>query len=243
MRIALLSDIHGNLVALDAVLARLEVARVDRIVCLGDVAIFGPQPTETLARVRRLQCPVVMGNTDAWALTPAPHPARNEETTYYNAVEAWGAQQLDDGDRGFIRTFEDTLDLSLPDGRLLRCYHGSPASYHEAILATTAEETLNRHFADPRLVVAAGGHTHIAMIRRHRHLLVVNPGSVGLPYEKSADGKRDRNPGWAEYALVDASADELHVTLHRTPIDVDRLLSVAQKSGMPHVRWWSRDWG
>lgn len=68
MRIALLSDIHGNLFALEAMLAMLTRETIDQIVCLGDVAMFGPQPCAVLARMQTVACPVVMGNTDAWAL-------------------------------------------------------------------------------------------------------------------------------------------------------------------------------
>jgi predicted phosphodiesterase len=64
MRIALIADIHGNVVALDEVLAELEEKAVDQIVCLGDVAAGGPRPVETLERLRELDCPVVMGNAD-----------------------------------------------------------------------------------------------------------------------------------------------------------------------------------
>ena len=67
MRVAVLSDLHGNPFALDAVLADLEPRSVDEIVCLGDVAI-GPFPNETVARLRELGCPAVMGNWDTWFL-------------------------------------------------------------------------------------------------------------------------------------------------------------------------------
>ena len=72
MRVALLADIHGNGFALDAVVDALATEAVDQIVCLGDVAIFGPQPREVLNLIRSLKCPVIMGNTDAWALAPKP---------------------------------------------------------------------------------------------------------------------------------------------------------------------------
>ena len=65
MRIGLISDIHGNLFALEAVLAELARERLDDLVCLGDVAALGPEPVGVLARLRTAQCSVVMGNTDA----------------------------------------------------------------------------------------------------------------------------------------------------------------------------------
>ena len=68
MRIGLIADIHGNKLALDTVLAQLDHRAVDSIVCLGDVAMLGPQPAESIATLQALQIPVVMGNTDAWFL-------------------------------------------------------------------------------------------------------------------------------------------------------------------------------
>ncbi len=69
-KIAIFSDIHGNLPALEAVLAAVAGEGVERLVCLGDLATLGPQPHEVIARVRALGCPVVMGNTDATLLSP-----------------------------------------------------------------------------------------------------------------------------------------------------------------------------
>ncbi len=70
MRIALISDIHGNAVALDIVLDALKKQQVDSIICLGDVAASGPQPCQVIERLRAIGCPVVMGNTDDWLLQP-----------------------------------------------------------------------------------------------------------------------------------------------------------------------------
>jgi putative phosphoesterase len=72
VRVALIADIHGNLVALDAVLADLAGESIDRLVCLGDVAATGPQPREVVARLRGLGCPVVMGNADAFLASFQP---------------------------------------------------------------------------------------------------------------------------------------------------------------------------
>ena len=70
MRIALISDIHGNLTALEAALAEIDRHKVDRIICLGDVALDGPQPTAVIRRLREQGIPVIKGNTDDWLLHP-----------------------------------------------------------------------------------------------------------------------------------------------------------------------------
>ncbi len=252
MRIALISDIHGNLCALEAVLATLAQESVDQIVCLGDVAIFGPQPRETLARLQMLGCPVVMGNTDAWALDPQPHPVRNEQSAFFNAIELWGAHQLTEADRTYIRTFLPVVPLAVDDQLGLLCYHGSPKSYHDIIVATTPDDAVGALLGEQPAQVLAGGHTHAQFVRRYRDKLLLNPGSVGLPYETLMDGT-DRNPPWAEYALVEwtagnlsvgnLSVGNLEVTLRRVPYPIEPLLATVKASGMPHGDWWSKDWG
>lgn len=241
MRIALIADLHGNLTALEAVLAELNNDSIDQIVCLGDVAIFGPQPGETLARLRDLGCQVVMGNTDAWALDPQPHPVRNEDTVYFNAIELWGAAQLSDADRAFIRTFRSTVSVDLGHGTTLLCYHGSPRSYHDSIVATTPDEELARYFGDAPATILAGGHTHLPFARRFLQSIVLNPGSVGLPYERLPGGGA-RNPPWAEYAILTVNGTTVRVELRRTPVDMAQVAQAVQRSGMPHAGWWLADW-
>jgi putative phosphoesterase len=242
MRIALISDIHGNLVALNAVLDALETEAIDQIVCLGDVAIFGPQPREALNTLRQLGCPMVMGNTDAWALRPKVHPVRNENSVRFNDIEFWGAMQLTQADRAFIRAFQETLVLDLGDGAMLLCYHGSPRSFDEGITATTREETLHTLFSGWQTRVMAGGHTHAPMIRPYQNRLVVNPGSVGLPYITLPDGQ-SRNPPWAEYMVLTWQEGHLQADLHRALIDIGQLAHSVAEAGMPHGAWWLKDWG
>lgn len=240
MRVAILADIHGNLTAFDAVLQALAQEHVDQMVCLGDVAIFGPQPQATLQRLQTLGCPVVMGNTDAWALAPTPHPWRNEETPRFNDIELWGAQQLTAAALTFIRTFQPTVALDLGETTLL-CYHGSPRSYHDPIVATTTDIELAPLLGDTTAHLLAGGHTHQPYVRRYRNQWLLNPGSVGLPFEHLPDGAV-RNPPWAEYALVTQSAQQSSIELRQVPYDLDALIAAVHNSAMPHADWWLGDW-
>jgi putative phosphoesterase len=241
MRIGLLSDIHGNLPAFAAVLAELQQESLDQLVCLGDVAIFGPQPRETLAALHTLACPLVMGNTDAWALDPQPHPERDADSAKFNAVELWGAAQLSADDRTFIRTFQPAVTIELGEGMALLCYHGSPRSYHDPIRATTPEDELAGYLGGARAMILAGGHTHEPFVRRFRDQIVLNPGSVGLPFE-TLSGGRTRNPPWAEYAILEVDDGNVRLQLRRTPVDVGAICRAAQQSGMPFFDWWLADW-
>ncbi len=87
MRIALISDIHGNFVALQTVLADIEHEHIDQIVCLGDVTADGPQPVETIRRIQDLGCPVVRGNTDEWFFVPQTYDPNSEKERISHALK------------------------------------------------------------------------------------------------------------------------------------------------------------
>lgn len=235
--LAVISDIHGNLVALEAVLADTQRVGADELVCLGDVANFGPKPRETLRRVQALGCPVVMGNADWELLDASTRQALGSGVAF--DLAAWCAEQLSDTDRSFIKTFQKTVRLEL-GGVPSLCFHGSPASYDDIIVATTPDEILAEFFQE-RAPLMLGGHTHMQLLRRYQNLTFVNPGSVGLPFETLADG-RTRNPTWAEYALVTTLREQPSITFRRVPYDIRPLLEAAKTSGMPHAETWSADW-
>lgn len=238
MRIGLIADIHGNLIALETVLAELAREPLDQLVCLGDVAALGPQPGEALARLRALQCPVVMGNTDAWLLTP---PSAIEGDRFDRAITQWTIAQLTDDDRAHIASFPPTIELALSDGQTLLCFHGSPRSYDDVIVPTTPDDELREMLGGMRATIMAGGHTHLQMVRRYGDAHIVNIGSVGLAGVGAAVQK-NHHVRWAEYAVVDSAGDRLEIALRRTPLNADQMVAVARASGMPEVEWWAGLW-
>jgi len=240
LRTAILADIHGNLAALDALLADLSAAGITRAVCLGDVAATGPQPRQVVERLRALDCPVVMGNTDEWLLHPTPTPNADDETARHEAIDTWCAAQLRSAELDFLRTFRSTVEVGLGGGMSLIAYHGSPRSNTEQILASLPDHALETALAGVRANVLAGGHTHVPMIRRYEDMLVINPGSVGLPFEQVDDAVH--NPPWAEYAVVDAEPGRLHIELRRVEYDVRLAIEAARSSGMPHADGWIKGW-
>jgi predicted phosphodiesterase len=246
MDIAIVADTHGNLTALNAVLSEIEREGIDDIVCLGDVAGLGPQPVETIERLRALSCPIVMGNADEFLLDsslvdPARHPDADESTSNMHDAERWCADQLHPEDLQFIRTFRPTVEISIDDGRTLLCYHGSPRSAWEEIRASTPDAELAEMLGDQRAAVMAGGHTHEQFFRRLDETIVINPGSVGLPFEYLQAGGA-RNPPWAEYAVLKVESGRLEVDLRRTLVDLVTFRRSLIDSGMPHAEWFAADW-
>jgi putative phosphoesterase len=239
LRLGLISDIHGNLVALDAVLADIEAAGVDQLICLGDVAV-GPQPSEALARIRELGCPVIMGNWDACFLSGMPE-VHDEIGRKLVETAEWWASFLNDDDLDFIRTFHTTLEVPLGDDATMLCFHGSPISFDDWIFATTPDQELAAMFDGIDAPVLAGGHTHLQMIRRYEDSVILNPGSVGLSFREWWP-RPVRIAAWAEYGILTRENGQLSIDLRRTNFDVDSFLELSRESGMPHADWWVGCW-
>jgi predicted phosphodiesterase len=242
LKIGIISDIHGNLYALEAVLSELDRDGVCRIICLGDVAVGGPQPREVLERLRGLDASLVMGNTDEWLLDPKPYPIRDADSVKVNEVELWAASQTSADELSFVGSFRTTVRVALGAGSSLLGFHGSPRSASDVMLPTTPDAELETMLAGAQASVLAGGHTHTQMLRRHGHALVVNPGSVGLPYERDPVTGEVSRPPWAEYAVLESAAGGFAVGFRRLAYDVEPLFETARASGMPHAEWWVRAW-
>jgi predicted phosphodiesterase len=233
MRIAVISDIHGNCVALDAVLADIRERPVDQMICLGDAIQGGAQPAETVARLRALACPVVMGNADALLLTGVKTGAK-PITERQMAVRAWSLSQLSAQDCDFIKSFQPTITLELGPGWRLLCFHGSPSSFDDVILPETPDDEVLRLLQPQPGQALTGGHTHRQQVRSLGAALFFNPGSIGLPYIPPwPDGVTTIDP-WAEYAIVSAQDEgRLGLEFRRVPYDIAALRQSYETSGRP----------
>lgn len=238
MRIAIISDMHGNCVALDAVLADLRKYSVDQVICLGDAIQGGPQPAQVVQRLRGLACPVVMGNADAWLLTGEDSGREQipaERLAKMNAIREWSLAQLGPDDRAFIAAFQSTVTVALEDGRNLLAFHGSPASFDDVILPSTPEEEFQRLLGSFSANILTGGHTHMQQIRRIGRNFFFNPGSVGFAYSHNQTPSDFRADPWAEYAVLTVEAGQVRLEFRRLPFDVAELIRVYRHSGRPYA--------
>jgi putative phosphoesterase len=187
MRVAALCDVHGNLPALEAVLAEIRSLDVDRVVCGGDVAA-GPFPQECVDRLREIEAVFVRGNADRE--TP-----RAPEGTW-----EWLAAQLDATTVELLRT----LPLSVALGGVLYC-HGSPRDDEEILTKLSPDARFRAALAGVEERVVVGGHTHVQFERVVDGIRFVNAGSVGIPYE----GRQG-----AFWALLDGGEADLRRTAY-----------------------------
>lgn len=217
MRVAALYDIHGNLPALEAVLADPRLAEVEAIVCGGDL-VAGPMPSECLERLEALGERVcfVRGNGDREVAAARGSTGRG--------MFRWCATRL--GRARLERVEQWPLALTLEIGELgpaLFC-HATPSSDTTIVTAITPAEEAVRAFAEVGARVVVCGHVHVRYDRWLTPALrLVNPGSVGAPYEGAAG---------AYWALLGPD-----VELCRTPYDVDAAAARIAATGCPDIAW------
>jgi putative phosphoesterase len=172
MRLGLIADIHGDMRALEATLARLDDLGVDRVVCMGDLVGYGSEHDAAVAAIRDRAIACIRGNHDRWAV----------ERRQVFGLRGWRAAELNDDTWEFLEALPASLRLEC-DGRVLEMHHGSPASDTEYVTAykplpPSVEEFWERGGARVLLL----GHTHIPMIDRGPSGTVINPGStLGTP--------------------------------------------------------------
>lgn len=239
MQLALISDIHGECSLLDQVLQDIRRQGIEQIVCLGDALQGGSQPAETLARLRELNCPVVMGNADAWLVTGEETSAGESISEKQREVRAWSLAQLSESDRAFVRqSFRPTIEIALEADKKLLCFHGSPASFNDLIFPTTSDDTLRQFCAGFDATLLAGGHTHTQQMRRLGNSWYINSGSVSLAYNWELShmetGKICVDP-WSDYAIVSSEGECLGITFRHVPFQVDALSQVVRASGRPYA--------
>jgi predicted phosphodiesterase len=234
MRIAIISDIHGNCFALDIALADIRENSVDQIVCLGDAIQGGAQPAQTVARLREIKCPVVIGNADAWLLT-GKATGKESVSSQQIAVREWSLAQLTDDDRKFIESWgtRPTIEIDLGDGKKLLCFHGSPYSFDDIILPETSEEDFRQMLDGYEALALAGGHTHTQQIRRLDDSIFLNPGSIGFAYAHNLPDDAFHADAWTEYAILSYDDARVALEFRRVPYDADELIRIILASGRP----------
>jgi len=238
MRIIILSDVHGNCLALDTVLADARQTRYDQIVCNGDMIQSGPQPAETVQRLREMNCSIVMGNSDAWLLTGIETDAESisdERRQKLNSVREWSLSQLTEADRAFINSFQPTVTVPLDAGRDLLAFHGSPTSFDQVLLPSTPEDEFQailKPYADN---ILTGGHTHLQYTRRLRDSqnFFFNPGSVGIAVNHQQSTEPELLDPWAEYAILTVKGLHVSLEFRRRPLDMQKMADIYRHSSRP----------
>lgn len=255
MRLAVLSDIHGNLVALETVLADLAaVGAVDKIWVLGDLAAFGTRPAESIRRVLNLReqygeknVHFISGNTDRYIVTgarPAGKPIKEDEENAADklreAVEAarardvalnWTAAQLTLDDYTALRKLGHELSLQAEGYGWVIGYHGTPGNDEGFLLPDMPEEEARDALLDREGRLGIGGHIHVQMDRDLGRWRAINVGSVGMSFDQ---------PGRAQWGLFTFDDGDVTVDLRSLPYDVEAVFADRAAVAYPLPAEWLR---
>ena len=247
MRLAVMSDIHGNLTAFEAALADLEaVGAPDKLWVLGDLAAFGPCPAECIQRTQSLvdtygkdNVRLIRGNTDRDLVHGTRHPqAALEDAAQYadfiaemaaiNRALLWNLSQISFDDYTFLNKLDHETRLDVPGYGHVIGYHGIPGNDEGRLTPETPDDEARDALLDREGRLGIGAHIHIQMDRDLGDWRLVNDGSVGMS---------NQNPGQAQWVLLTFADGDVTVDLRNVPYDVDAFINDLRASGHPEPDW------
>lgn len=227
MRIAFLADIHGNLPALEAVMADLQEQRPDQVYLVGDQVNRCPWNNEILDIVTELGWPAIHGNHDlvvSWINTPQNRPPFTEEEAFPTLW--WTQRTLNDTHLTTIRNWPAQRTIETADAPPIRLFHGVPGNAFVGILPEDHDEQVATWLAAIEEAVIVCGHTHRPLARRSGRHTIYNGGSVGIPYNSDPS---------AQYLLLDAKDGMWHPTWRRIAYDHSPIPAAFVASGLDAI--------
>lgn len=222
MRIAFISDIHGNQIGLEAVLDDIQQAGVDQTICLGDIANLGPHPSQCLDIVQE-RCDVVLqGNHELYLLGKLGEVPWQTCPTW--ASMRWAREQLRPEQFGYMR--QRPLAHQIPTQPATTCVHASPLSQYKGFLAKHDAEQVAHRMHGTDHVTLFCSHTHVPLFRTWSHTQIVNTGSVGMPLDGTPEAK---------YVLATQYKGKWQIEFRRIPYNLELLMQEFDSSGIQKV--------
>ncbi|MFT4412564.1 metallophosphoesterase family protein [Fredinandcohnia humi] len=226
MRLAFISDIHGNANALEAVLEDIEERNIDKVYVLGDICYRGPEPKRSLDIVKSLNTEVIKGNADEWLIRgvrkgEVPEQALN----MMNLERDWALTLLDETDINYLKGLPTKMSLEF-DGQKIVAFHATPNSLFDVVVPSEEDSIIQESLIiDESADVFIYAHIHKPYIRYIKGKCVINTGSVGMPFDGLAK---------SSYAIVNIQNGNIHTTIVRVTFDIEQVVSKFQESDYPN---------
>ncbi|GHO43400.1 metallophosphoesterase family protein [Ktedonospora formicarum] len=223
MRIAIISDIHGNEIALEEVLKDLQKQPgIDQIVIAGDLCLNGPRPKEVLELIQSLHCPVIQGNVDQEVVDDngASGPKKR-------SIIEWTREQIGTAGIDYLARLPFSHRVTNPEGSDVLVVHANPQDMEQALFPTAEDQELEQLLGniDDSIGALAFGHIHIPYIRQWRHLLLFDVGSCGLPRDEDTR---------ASYGILTWNQAAWEGEIRRIEYPLNKVLKQFKKSSLPY---------
>lgn len=227
MKIAIISDIHANIIALKAVLKDIAEQQVDRIYCVGDLVGYAPFPNEVIDLIREQNIPTVMGNYDDGIgyqrfICGCDYKNAAAEALGHESI-AWTNKHTSEENKEFLRKLPKEIRVTIAGKRLL-LVHGSPNRLNEYVTEEISKDYASELIALANTDILICGHTHLPFSMVLKDKLLINVGSVGKP--KHGDPH-------ALYALL-SFARNVTIDFRKVPYDYETMASAIETSELPN---------
>ncbi|MDQ1000713.1 putative phosphoesterase [Neobacillus niacini] len=232
MKIAFISDIHGNAIALDAVLADIEKQGIDKIYVLGDTCYRGPEPKRSLDLVRSLHTEVIKGNADEWVVRGVREgEVADKVLELMNLERQWIVEQLEPSDMDYLESLPTQLNLTIED-IAISAFHATPTSLFDIVLPNADDNQIETRLMQAQNVqVFVYAHIHKPYIRYLNGKVIINIGSVGLPFDGLAK---------ASYGLVEVEDGHIKTSIRRVSYDLESVVALYHEVNYPNAEMMSK---
>jgi putative phosphoesterase len=226
-RVAVITDIHANLPALEAALARIEGLGIERVYCGGDLVGYGPHPNEVCALIGERKIPTIHGNYD-YAIARdledcgCAYVTQHDRELGQRSVD-WTLAHTDRASKDFMRGLPFDLHFTVGVTRV-HLVHGSPRKVNEYLFEEKPARLYERLAAGEDADVLVFGHTHKPWVHEYGGVLFVNCGSVGKPKDGDARGA---------FAILEAGMAGFDVTIERVEYDAEAVAEQVRAAGLP----------
>jgi putative phosphoesterase len=232
MKIAFISDIHGNAIALEAVLEDIENQGIDKIYVLGDICYRGPEPKRSLDLVRSLHTEVIKGNADEWVVRGVQKGEVPEKALeLMNLERQWIVSNLEPSDIDYLASLPAQLNFSIENVGI-SAFHATPTSLFDIVLPNADDQQIETSLMEANEAqIYVYAHIHKPYIRFLNGKVIMNIGSVGLPF----DGLTK-----SSYGLIEIEDGHIKTSIRRVSYNLESVVALYHEVKYPNADMMSK---
>lgn len=227
MKIAVFSDVHSNLLGLQAVLKDIESRDIDLVFCAGDLVGYGPHPNEVIQLLQQKNIPTVMGNYDdaignSRIICGCDYKNEQAQRLGEGSIR-WTSENTTPESKAWLSKLPHSIEFTA-EGLRLKIVHGSPRQLNEYLFEQVSDEYLEELLAESQCDVLICGHTHLPYQKNLKSGYVVNTGSAGKP--------KHGNPN-VSYVILNLTDGKLDTEIVQVPYDFEKTAQEIESVGLP----------